>query len=509
MSNSRIQNAKRNMAVGFINKIVTIISPFLVRTVLIYTLSVEYVGISGLFTSILQMLSMADLGFASAIVYSMYKPIAEGDNETVCALINFYKKIYRVIGGVIFAFGIALLPFLSKMISGDYPADIDIHIVYLIYLANSVVSYLMFSYKRSLLIAYQRRDVADTIQAICKLGLSIIQIVALILVKNYYAYVIFIPICSVLDNILCAWRTKKMFPYIESRGTISVNAKKDIIEKTKGLLIYRICGMTRNALDNFFLSIFYGLVVVGIYNNYYYIMNSVRLFVDICTQSISAGIGNSVATESVEKNYKNLNVFTFIYEWICSWCTVCLLCLYQPFMQIWVGEENMFSFEVVVSLCIYFYVWTAGDIRSQYTDASGLWWKEKKRALVETIANIVLNYILVRQFGVIGVVLATAISILFIGLPWSNKIIFDNYFKGQSCKKYMLNQGLYAFMTVVSCFVTYQVCTIVSLSGILGLVIKWVICIFVPNICYMALSFKNPVAKDSFTFLKGKVLKSR
>lgn len=178
-------------------------------------------------------------------------------------------------------------------------------------------------------------------------------------------------------------------------------------------------------------------------------------------------------------------------------------------MQIWVGEENMFSFEVVVSLCIYFYVWTAGDIRSQYTDASGLWWKEKKRALVETIANIVLNYILVRQFGVIGVVLATAISILFIGLPWSNKIIFDNYFKGQSCKKYMLNQGLYAFMTVVSCFVTYQVCTIVSLSGILGLVIKGVICIFVPNICYMALSFKNPVAKDSFTFLKGKVLKSR
>ena len=131
MSNSRIQNAKRNMAVGFINKIVTIISPFLVRTVLIYTLSVEYVGISGLFTSILQMLSMADLGFASAIVYSMYKPIAEGDNETVCALINFYKKIYRVIGGVIFAFGIALLPFLSKMISGDYPADIDLSLIHI------------------------------------------------------------------------------------------------------------------------------------------------------------------------------------------------------------------------------------------------------------------------------------------------------------------------------------------------------------------------------------------
>lgn len=184
MNTNRVQNAKRNMVFGLVNKLVTIISPFMVRTVLIYTLSVEYVGISGLFTSILQMLSMADLGFASAIVYSMYKPIAEGDDESVCALMNFYKKIYRVIGSIIFVLGIILLPFLKYLISGDCPSDVNIYVVYLIYLVNSVVSYLMFSYKRSLLIAYQRRDVADTIQAICKLGLSIIQIVLLIFVKK-------------------------------------------------------------------------------------------------------------------------------------------------------------------------------------------------------------------------------------------------------------------------------------------------------------------------------------
>lgn len=509
MSTSRIQNAKRNMAVGFINKVVTIVSPFLVRTVLIHTLSVEYVGISGLFSSILQMLSMADLGFASAIVYSMYKPIAEGDDKAVGALINFYKKIYRIIGAIIFVLGIVLLPFLNGMVNGEYPSNVNIHIVYLIYLINSVVSYLMFSYKRSLLIAYQRRDVADTIQAICKLGLSIIQIASLILVKSYYAYVVFIPISSVADNLICAWRTKKMFPHINSRGTVPSSIKSDIIEKTKGLLIYRICGMTRNALDNFFLSMFYGLTVVGIYNNYYYIMNSIRLFVDICTQSISAGIGNSVATDSVEKNYKNLNVFTFIYEWICGWCTVCLLCLYQPFMQIWVGEDNMFSFGVVVSLCIYFYVWTAGDIRSQYTDASGLWCKEKKRAVVETISNVILNYVLTVNLGVIGVVLATAISILFVGLPWSNKIVFDCYFKNHSCNKYMLNQGIYALMTIVCCFVTYSICMIVPCSGFLSLISRGIICIFVPNICYMVLSYKNPVAKDSLVFLKEKVLKTK
>lgn len=509
MNGSRVQNAKRNMVVGFVNKFITILSPFLVRTVLIHTLSVEYVGISGLFTSILQMLSMADLGFASAIVYSMYKPIAEGDHETVSSLMNFYKKIYRVIGGIIFGIGIILLPFLDKMISGDCPADVDIHIVYLIYLANSVVSYLMFSYKRSLLIAYQRRDVSDTIQAICKLGLSVIQIALLIVVRNYYVYVIFMPLSSIIDNLLCAWRAKKMFPEICSKGKISKELKNDIVEKTKGLLIYRICGMTRNALDSLFLSIFYGLTTVGIYNNYYYIMNSIRQFVDICTQSISAGIGNSVATESVEKNFKNLNTFTFIYEWICGWCTVCLLCLYQPFMQIWVGKENMFSFEVVVCLCIYFYVWTAGDIRSQYTDASGLWWKEKKRAIAETIANVVLNYALVVRSGVVGVVLATAISLLFVGLPWSNKIIFDNYFKGYSCKKYMLKQGRYALTTIVCCFITYGICSFVPGEGWFALIAKGIICIVVPNVCYALLSFNNSAAKESFVFLKGKVLKNK
>lgn len=298
-----------------------------------------------------------------------------------------------------------------------------------------------------------------------------------------------------------------MFPNIDSRGSIEAKTKSDIIEKTKGLLIYRICGMTRNALDSLFLSMFCGLAVVGVYSNYFYIMNSIRQFVDIFTQSISAGIGNSVATESVEKNYKNLNIFTYLFAWICGWCTVCLLCLYQPFMEIWVGTKNMFSFEVVIAMCIYFYVWTAGDIRSQYTDASGLWWKEKKRAFAETIANVILNYVLVVKFGVIGIILATAIALLFVGLPWSNKIVFDNYFKGKSYKKYMLFQAYYAGMTIVCCIVTFQVCRLMPGEKFLGFIIKGIVCLIVPNVCYLMLSIKLPIAKDAYVFIRDKLLK--
>lgn len=202
-------------------------------------------------------------------------------------------------------------------------------------------------------------------------------------------------------------------------------------------------------------------------------------------------------------------MFTFLYEWICGWCTVCLLCLYQSFMIIWVGEKNIFPLNCVIGLCFYFYVWTAGDMRSQYTDATGLWYKEKKRAVAETVANVLLNYFLVVNFGVSGIVVATAISIVVVGLPWSNKIIFDNYFKKQSCMKYMSTQLVYAVMTLISCFVTFFVCEQVQVVGILGLMIKGIICVILPNVLYLVMSFKMPIAREALGFVKNNLLKGR
>ena len=507
LKSDRIKNTRRNAIWGIVNKFITILLPFITRTVLIYVLGVEYVGINGLFSSILQVLSLAELGFSSAIVYSMYKPLAENDNDVICALLQFYKKIYRCIGSIVLIIGVALIPFLKYLISGSCPSDVNIYVVYIIYLLNTSCSYFLFAYKKSLLSAVQRQDIISKVAMINKIISSFIQIVGLLLLKQYYIFIVVLPLMSLLDNLLCEFLAKKYYPQFECHGKLDKKYKEDIIEKTKGLLIHKICGVTRNSCDNIFISMFLGLTPVGIYSNYYYVMSSVRGILDVFTVSMSASVGNSVAIESVEKNYKNLNLFTFIYEWLCGWCTVCMLCLFQPFMRIWVGEKAMFSFDVVIAICIYFYVWTIGDIKSQYADAAGLWWKDRIRASVEAIANIALNYVLVKNFGVFGIVIATAISILFIGFPWSTKIVFDNYFKGKSFLRYMRDEVFYAVVTIIVCFVTYEICNFVNVSGILGLIIYAVICVIIPNVLYLLAYFKSRYFKDAVRFVKKIVVK--
>lgn len=504
---SRTLNAKRNMIWGTISKIITILAPFIIRTVLIYVLGIQYVGINGLFSSILQVLSIAELGFANAIVYNMYKPLAENDSEKICALLNFYKKIYRYIGIIILGVGLLIMPFLKNLINGSYPSDINIYLVYFVYLINASISYFFFAYSRSLLIAAQRKDVTDNATTVITVIVSAVQIVLLVISRNYYSYLFLIPVTSLVGNIICHVEARKRYPNYICKNEIDSETKADIIEKTKGLLVYRICGVTRNSLDNIFISMFIGITAVGIYGNYYYVMSSIRGFIDIITQSLSASIGNSVAVESVEKNHDDLNIFTFLLAWICGWCTVCLLCMYQTFMTIWAGKNNLFNMSIVIAICIYFYVWTAGDIRSLYTDASGLWWKEKWRSIIETISNIVLNFTLVQLFGVFGVVIATAISICIVGMPWSTKIIFDNYFKGYSYKKYLVTQVFYGLVTVLNCFLTYFICTKLNFSSlVLQLVVKAVICIIVPNVIYLACLSWTKIGKESLKYFKTHIL---
>ncbi|HHE3273822.1 TPA: transporter, partial [Streptococcus pneumoniae] len=192
MSN-RLVNTRRNIVWGTLNKLIAIALPFLVRTTLIYQLGIQYVGISGLFASILQVLSLADLGFANAIVYSMYKPLAHGDNDTVGALLGFYKKIYRVVGVVILIAGLLIVPFINYLVKGSYPADINIQLIYLIYLANTVVSYFLFAYKRSLLLASQRKDIFDNIDSVARIILSGLQILLLFLFPDFYVFALVIP----------------------------------------------------------------------------------------------------------------------------------------------------------------------------------------------------------------------------------------------------------------------------------------------------------------------------
>lgn len=504
---SRTKNTARNILAGTLNKVITLLLPFIVRTVFIKNIGIEFAGLNSLFTSILQVLNISELGFSTAIVYSMYKPIADNDKESICALLSFFKKAYLIIGLIVFAVGCVIAPFLSYLIHGNIPSGINIYILFFIFLINTCISYILFGYKQSLFNAYQRQDILSNIMSVTHGLMSVCQIIVLILFKSYYLYIIFLPISTIANNVIVAFETKRRFPEYKPIGKISVETRKEINKKVSGLMITRVCQITRNTFDSIFISAFIGLSVTAIYNNYYLLINSVTGFVGILSNSMLAGIGNSIETESVEKNWKDMKKFNFLYMWISGWCTACLLCLYQPFMKLWMGEEYMFSINIVILLCWYFYEMKLSDINTTYYSAKGLWWEGKWRAVIESIMNIILNLVLVIKFEVAGIIIATIVSHFLINFLYGNIFVFKYYLGKDKIKFWYLIQLCYTVVTALICVGTYLLCDFISrlinINTILEFLIRAIICIIVPNVLFFIFYSHTKEFKNTEVWLKG------
>lgn len=504
MKLERSKNAVRNAYFGVINKLITTILPFAVRTVFIQKLGAEYLGLNSLFGSILTVLNLTELGFSSAIVFCMYKPIADDDDDTICALLLFYKKIYISIGFIITAIGLMVIPFLPVLVKGSYPSDINIGIVYLAYLFNTVISYFLFAYLGSLITAFQREDVNSKINTVISLVMYASQIIILYTFHNYYAYIAIMPVFAIINNLRTAIIAKRMFPQYKPCGKISNDLRKDIKEKVSGLFVQKICAVSRNAFDSIFVSMFLGLTETAMYNNYYFLMNSVTALMVVLTNSITAGAGNSVAMESPEKNYSDMENLDFWYMWLSGWCTCCLLCLFQPFMKLWVGERLMLPITSVVLFSSYFYALKLGDIRYIYTNAAGLWWVNRYRAILEAILNLLLNYFLGKYFGINGIIFATLITILLINFIYGGQIIFTHYFTNISFLQYFKYHFQFGVVTAVVCGITYGATSFLPYStGFF--IVRVVICIALPNAIYFLLYRKMRIYQKAQPWLLNKL----
>lgn len=504
MKLEKTKNTKRNIISGLVNKVVTLVFPFIVRTIIIKKLGSEYLGLNSLFSSILQVLNLSELGFASAVVYSMYKPIAEDDTEAVCALLNFYKKVYRIIGVVILAVGLILMPFLPHIISGSVPDGLNIYILYSFYLVNTASSYLFLAYKVSLLNAHQRQDVTSNTLTLTQGFMHIFQIITILVTENYYLYLVLLPIFTLLYNIINAVKVNRLYPEYVCRGKIHKRELDVIKKQVPGLMIDKLCVTSRNSFDSIFISAFLGLKIAAMYGNYYYIMNAVQVILQVMSNSILAGVGNSIVLESVDKNYKTMKRLDFIFMWLSGWCAICMICLYQPFMKIWVGAEYQFDSVTVFLICTYFYVLEIGVIRGVYFNAAGLWWQSKHITICEVIVNIGLNYVLGKYWGVNGIIAATLISLFLINFLWGANIVFKYYFKNSGVMKYYLSHFKYAMVTLVVGIVTYYICTKIKLNDLMTILFRGAICVTVPMILYLMIYYPTREYKDAVSWILGK-----
>ena len=504
MKLERTHNAKKGIIYGFVNKLVLLLLPFIIQTIMIRLLGADYVGIRGLFSAILQVFNLAELGLGSAIVFSMYKPISEGNEEELCALLNLYKNLYRLIGLFILIVGICIIPFLPSLINGDCPEDIDLTVVYLLYLLNTVLTYWLFAYKTSILDAYQRFDIVSKVSTISHLILYLLQIMVLIVTKNYYIYLIIAISGTVLNNFLIRHYTNKYYPHIQCQGCVNQEIKNDIKTKVMGLMIYKICGATRNTFDSIFVSMFIGLIATAMYNNYYYIISSVSGIIGIISSSLLAGVGNSIKLDSIQKNRDDMEKLDCVYMLISGICTIYILCLYEPFMEIWVGKDLQFPFSVVIMFVIYFYMLKMGDIRCLYADAAGLWWENRYRTVAEAIFNVILNYLFVYKWGIYGIIGATMLTVFLFGYVSSAYILYKYYFKS-GLFRYFFQHIIYATATAFSCVIVYKICSLFTGNVWTIICVRVLICSIIGPFCYLMIFMKNKTVTEACKWIIEKL----
>lgn len=486
----RTKNASRNIFFGILLKAYQILVPFLMRTAMIYLMGVQYLGLNSLFTSVLQVLNLAELGVGSAMVYSMYKPIVEDDNTTICALMKLYRTYYRVIGLVIAVVGCILTPFIPYLIKSDVPYGINIYILYLLNLEATVFSYWLFAYKNSILQAHQRTDVVSKVTLITSTIQYGLQLFVLWAFHNYYLYVIVMLAAQALTNIVTAVCTDRLYPQFKPKGNVDKIQVQIINQKIRDLFTSKIGGIIYDSADTIVISASLGLTILAVYQNYFYILNAITGLIAVVFAACTAGIGNSIVIESKEKNYQDLNKFTFIIMWIAGFCSVCLLCIYQPFMELWVGQDLMLSLSAVVCFVIYFFVRQFNALFNLYKDASGMWHEDRLRPLVAALTNLVLNLILVQFIGIYGILLSTVFAILCVGMPWLLHNLFTVIFEKKHMWPFIINLAKYTFVVLISCVVAYFICSRFSIALIPTILVRGVICLIVPNLIYY-LVFKN------------------
>lgn len=495
---SRTRNSLRGIFSGVIKQLVNIVLPFITRTVLLYILGTEYLGLGGLFSSLLSFLALAELGVSNALVYSMYRPIADGDKATIRALLALYQKLYRIIGIIILSGGLVCIPFLQYFIKGDVPADINLYVLYGLYLLNTVCSYFLFAYRGSLLTAHQRTDVDNLINSVIPLINWCMQMIMLMITRSYYVYVIFIPISTIVSNFIRLFCAKKMYPDLYPEGKVEPELEASIYKKMRGLLGAKISTTVLHSSDNIVIAAFIGLSMVTIYGNYHYIMNAICAFTGIIYSAICPSLGNSLVTETIEKNYRDFKKLTFVNMWIISWCAVCLLCLYQPFVKLWAGEELLLPFSVVILIVIYFIVYQGRRIVTTYKDAAGLWWEDRFRPFVMAATNLISNLILVQFIGIWGIIISTILS-LMVSVPWETYTVFKYVFK-RSSKEYWLSLLQFGIVLIVASAVTFAACQVAS-EGILAILIRGCICVVVPNVIFFLTFRKREEFADAKTLL--------
>lgn len=487
---SRIKYSFKNALSDTISYFITIILSFVVRTIFIHSLSAEYLGVNGLFTNVLSMLSLAELGISNAIIFKLYKPVAENNTKKICELMNFYRQAYTIIGIVVAIMGLVLLPFLNIFISEEVILKENIEILYLLFLLNSVLSY-FFIYKKSLIIAHQKQYISSIVNIAYTIVMSILQIIVLIVYKNYILYLMVQIVCNVAQNAINSILCDKMYPYLlNNKNQLNSEEKKSIFKDVKALILYRISGIVVSSTDNLIISSLIGVVYVGLYSNYYLIINSLYSLIKRGLNSITASVGNLNVSSDLEKQCMVYNTVIFISSVIHGIVSIELYMLLNPFISFWIGTKYLFNMSTVILLVINFYLQGITQTYNIFRNTFGLFVQGQFRPIISSFINLFSSLIFAKLFGINGVFFGTLLSYISIYV-WYDPLIVYKYALHKDVKIFYYKSIKYLLVPVILClFFTCLFNSIVFLDTLITIVLKGIL-IFIVSICFYIFIFRK------------------
>ncbi len=500
---TRTQNIKKNLIFNIIRYVTNILLQFVLRTVLIYYMGAEYLGLNGLFTNIFSFLNLAELGIGSAIVFSMYKPIAENDIEKVKSLQNLYKKFYIIIAIVVGVLGAVLTPFIKYFMNGGVEADINIYILYVMYLAYTLVGYFS-AHKRSLLFAYQRNDVENKIKTVCSFLMVGIQIAILVLTRNYYFYFSASILFALVEGISIQIVANKLYPEINGKAEkLDIATKKEITKNVTAISLHKIGSAVVFSTDNILISTFLGLAVLGVYTNYSLIISTLSMITQLISNAIKASAGDLIASSDTEYVYERYKKTNFIFSYYSGMTTICLVTLFQPFIAKWTGDSSyLLDFSTVLLLCISYYLTGMRAGVGVYKEASGLFSQDKWKSVAEAIVNLVVSIGLAYLIGINGIVIGTIVSTLVAPFWVEPHVLYKYYFK-KSEKSYFLRYAFDVVVTAVCGVATYFICSLIPDGNIVLLAVKFVVCFVLANILLILAYLPTGDINKTFQIVKS------
>lgn len=494
---SRMKNTIRNGATGIIGQVSSTLLSFINRTVFIYFLDSIYLGINGLFSNILSMLSLAELGIGTAIIFKMYKPLATNDERQIKALMNFYKLAYRIIGIVVISLGLLLIPFLDVIV-GEHNEILNFTLIYVLYLLNSASTY-FFAYKRSLLSADQKEYINSINRVIFLIIQNIGQFIVLYFTKDFLLYLIVGIISTIVSNIRISFICDKKYPYLKNnKEHLSKLERKELYKYTFAQTCHKIGGVVVNGTDNILITVFVknGLNMVGLYSNYLFILSAIKSILNSLFNSATASIGNLNVTENMEKSKQIFNRMFFINYILFGFVSCCFYVLANDFISIWVGENFLISDSVVAILVLNYYLSGMRQTCITYNTTLGLFWNDRYKPLFEAAINFIASIILINFFGFIGVFLGTVISNLTTNF-WVEPYLLYKYGFKTSLSDYFVRYLKYTATTFFAILVVGIIISKINSSNLF----MWIIEAFICGITTLIILCIPFIKTDEFRFL--------